>query len=71
MGLIGSSDSRDITNLGAIVFGCRNGNEGGELVDFVPTQPPSMSKSDLAYDWYGLCSKYAANYENECSVGKS
>ena len=58
MGFIGSSNSRDITNLGAINFICRNGSEGVELVEF-ETRRPSLSKSDLASDWYGLCSKYA------------
>ena len=81
VGVIGSSDPRDITNLGAIAFRCRNGNEGGELVEFAPTQASaptktssnttsSINKSDLANDWYGLCSKYASLFENECNVSK-
>ena len=81
VGLVGSSDPRDITNLGVIAFGCRNGNRRIELVEFAPTQASapthtssnittSMSKSDLANDWYGLCSKYASLFVNDCNVSK-
>ena len=38
VGLIMSRDTQDITNLGAITFGCRNENERVELLEFVPAQ---------------------------------